>query len=84
VTDSTEQCKPELLCVVLVALHLYHSEPVPMTLTASPRAQQARLSAASRSGDDRYLPRGRLIQGGEKISPVDQSGVARATVKGPP
>ena len=73
-TDRVEQGQPELLGVLLIALHLQHREPVPLTLTVSPRAQQRRLPAARRSRDDRHLLRRRAIQRIEKIAPVDQPG----------
>jgi hypothetical protein len=34
VPDRVEQGKPELLGVLLIALHLQHGEPVPLTLRA--------------------------------------------------
>ena len=74
VTDRVEQGQPELLGVLLIALHLQHREPVPLPLTVSPGAQQRRLTAAGRSRDDRHLLRRRAIQGIEKIAPVDQPG----------
>ena len=72
--DRVEQGKPELLGVVLVALHLQSGEPVRLPRTVSPGAQQGRLPATSRSRDDSYLPRRRAIQGSDKITPVDQPG----------
>jgi hypothetical protein len=72
VTDRVEQGKPELLGVVLIALHLQHGEPVPLTRTVGADAQQTCLPAAGRSRDDRHPPRRRAIQGSEKIIPVDQ------------
>jgi len=63
VTRHVEQGKPELLGVVLVALHPHDGEPVRLTRTACPRAQQRRLPAPGRSRDDRHLPRRRAIQG---------------------
>jgi hypothetical protein len=77
-TDRVEHGKPEKLGVLLVALHLYHGKPVPLTRTVCPGTQQRRLPAASRSRDDRHLPRRRAIQSGEKISPVDQPGGCRS------
>ena len=74
-TDRTEQGKPELLGVVLIALHLHDGEPVRLTRTVGPSAQQRRLPAARRSRDDRHLPRRRAIQSGEKITPADQPGL---------
>ncbi len=71
-TDRVEQGQPELLGVLLVALHLHDGEPVRLARTAGPGAQQRRLPAAGRSRDDRHLPRRRAIQGSEKITPVDQ------------
>jgi hypothetical protein len=72
VTGRVEQGKPELLGVLLVALHLQHGEPARLPRTVGPGAQQARLPAAGRSRDDRHLPCRRAIQGSEKIAPVDQ------------
>ena len=71
-TDRVEQGQPELLGVLLVALHLHDGEPVRLTRPVGPGAQQRRLPAAGRSRDDRHLPRGRAIQRSEKITPVDQ------------
>ena len=73
-TDRAEQGQPELLGVVLVALHLHDGEPVRLTRTVCPGAQQRRLPTASGSRDDRHLPRRRAIQGSYKITPVDQPG----------
>ena len=74
VTDRAEQGQPELLGVVLVALHLHDGELARLPRTAGPGAQQRRLPAAGRSRDDRHLPRRRAIQGSDKITPVDQPG----------
>ena len=74
VTDRVEQGQPELLGVVLVALHLQDGEPARLTRAARPGAQQRRLPAAGRRRDDRHLPRRRAIQGSDKITPVDQPG----------
>jgi hypothetical protein len=74
VTDHVEQGQPELLGVVLVALHLQHGEPVPLPRTVGPRAQQRCLPAAGRSRDDCHPPRRRAIQGSYKITPVNQPG----------
>src|SRR6266550_4897257 len=48
-TDRAEQSEPELLGVVLAALHLHDGEPVRLARTAGPGAQQRRLPAAGRS-----------------------------------
>ena len=72
--DRAEQGQPELLGVALVALHLQDGEPVRLTRTVGPGAQQRRLPAAGWGRDDRHLPRRRAIQSGEKITPVDQPG----------
>ena len=40
VTDRVEQGQPELLGVVLVALHLHEGEPVRLARPAGPGAQQ--------------------------------------------
>ena len=74
VTDRVEQGQPELLGVLLVALHLQDGEPARLPRTAGPGAQQRRLPAAGRRRDDRHLPRRRAIQGSDKITPVDQPG----------
>ena len=55
--DRIEQGQPELLGVLLVALHLQHGEAARLRRTARPGAQQRRLTAAGRSRDDRHLPR---------------------------
>ena len=73
-TDRVEQGKPELLGVLLVALHLDDGEPMRPARTARPRAQQRCLPAAGGGRDDRHLPRRRAIQRGEEIAPVDQPG----------
>src|SRR5258708_27308418 len=73
--DRAEQGKPELLGVLLIALHLDDGEPTGLARTVCPGAQQRRLPAASGSRDDRHLPRRRAIQSGEKITPVDQPGL---------
>jgi hypothetical protein len=68
-TDCVEQDQPELLGVLLVAWHLHDGDT--MVLTFGPGTQQACLSGAGRSGDDRHPPRRRAIKGSEKIAPVD-------------
>jgi hypothetical protein len=73
-TDRPEQRQPELLGVLLIALHLHDGEPARLPRTAGPGAQQRRLPAAGRRRDDRHLPRRRAIQGSDKITPVDQPG----------
>jgi hypothetical protein len=40
VTDRVEQGQPELVGVVLVALHLHEGEPVRLARAAGPGAQQ--------------------------------------------
>jgi hypothetical protein len=74
VTHRVEQGEPELLGVLLVALHLQHSERARLPGTTGPGAQQRRLPAAGRSRDNRHLPRYRAIQGSDKITSVDQPG----------
>jgi hypothetical protein len=69
---------------LLVALHLHDGEPVRLTRTVGPSAQQACLPAAGRSRDDRHLPRRRAIQSGEKITPVDQPGSCWSHLQGLP
>src|SRR5580658_11340999 len=77
-THRVEQGQPELLGVLLVAWYLQQSEPALLLRTAGPGAQQGRLPAAGRSGDDRHLPRRCAIQGSDKITPVDQPGSRRS------
>ena len=81
--DRVEQGQPEILGVVLIAVHRQDSEPVPLSRTAGPRAQQRGLPAAGRSRDDRDLPRRPAIKGGEKITPVDQPGSCSSHRHGP-
>ena len=73
-TDRVEQGQPELLGVLLVALHLQHGEPARLPGTAGPGAQQRRLPAAGRSRDDRHLPRCRAVEAGDEIVAGDQPG----------
>jgi hypothetical protein len=72
ITDRAEQGQPEQLGILLIALHLHDSKPVPLTRLVGPSAQQRRLPAAGRSRDDCHLLRRRAIQSGKKITPVDQ------------
>jgi hypothetical protein len=72
--DRIEQSQPELLGVLLAALHLHEGERVRLTGSASPGAQQRGFPAASRSRDNRHLAGRRAIQGSDKITPVDQPG----------
>ena len=72
--DRAEEGQPELLGILLIALHLQDGKPVPLPRAVGPGAQQRRLPAAGRSRDDRHLARRRAIQGSNKISPVDQPG----------
>src|SRR5258708_205544 len=75
--DCVEQSKPESLSIVLVPSHLEDSEPMLLTGTIRPGAQQGRLAAAGRRRDDRDLPRRRAVEGSEKTGPVNQPRVAR-------
>jgi hypothetical protein len=61
VTDRAEQGQPELLGVVLIALHLHEGEPARLTRSAGPGAQQRRLPTAGRGRGDRHLARRRAI-----------------------
>jgi len=70
--DRVEQGKAEVLGVLLVALHLDYGELVRPIRPVRPRAQQRRLPAAGRSRDDRDPSCRRIIQGGEKITSIDQ------------
>ncbi|HEX9625180.1 MAG TPA: hypothetical protein VF979_12440, partial [Streptosporangiaceae bacterium] len=82
-TDRGEQGQPELLGVVLIALHLHDSQPVPLTRTVGPRAQQICLPAAGAEMivTLRAAARSRVAtRSPRSISP----GVAGATVKGLP
>jgi len=47
--------------------------------TVCPGTQQGRLPAASRSGDNRHLPRCRVVETGDKIVAGDQPGGVYAT-----
>ncbi len=72
--DLAEQREPELLRVLLIALHLQHRDPVRRSEMRCPGAQQRRLAAPGRRRDDRYLPRGRAVKGSEQPGPADQPG----------
>src|SRR5260370_16421512 len=69
ITDRAEQGQPELLGILLIALHLHDSKPVPLTRPVGPSAQQRRLPAAGRSRDDRHLPRRPPTQTTQKLPP---------------
>ncbi len=81
--EGVEQGEPELLGVVLVALHLHDREPVGLARTVGPGAQQRRLSTTGGSRDDRHLRRRGAIQRGEEIAPVDQPGSCRSHLQMP-
>jgi hypothetical protein len=72
--DRVEQGQAEHLGVLLVAPHLDDGEPARLIRTVRPGTQQRCLPAAGRGGDDRDLPGRRVVQGREKITPVDQPG----------
>jgi hypothetical protein len=59
--------QPELLGVVLAALHLHDGEPARLARPGGPGAQQRRLPAAGRSRDDRHQD----CVTGAKVSGVD-------------
>ena len=71
-TDRAEQGQPELLGVLLIALHVHDSKPMPLPWAVGPGAQQRRLSATGRSRDDRHLLGRGTIQRSEKIASLDQ------------
>jgi hypothetical protein len=78
-TDRVEQGQPENLSILLIAAHRYEGDAMRPARARGPGAQQRRLPAAGRRGDNRHLPRGRAVQSGNKIVTGDQPGRADAT-----
>src|ERR1022692_2735422 len=72
VPDGAEDGKPELLGVLLVALHLQDCQPVRLTWPTCPGPEQRSLAAACGGRDKRYLRCRRAIQGREKFSALNQ------------
>ena len=70
--DGAEDGEPELLGVLLVALHLDDRQPVRLTWPIRPGPQQRGLAAACGGRDKRYLGFGRAIKGREKFSALNQ------------
>src|SRR5580693_1631697 len=78
-TDRVQQGKPENLSILLVATHLDEGDAMRPGRAPCPGAQQRRLPAARRGGDNRHLPCCRAVQAGNKIVASDQPGSAHAT-----
>src|SRR5258708_371803 len=70
--DSTEDGDPELLGVLLVALHLDHCQPIRLTRPIRPGPQQRGLAAARGGRDKRYLGLRAAIEGSEKLPALNQ------------
>jgi len=78
VADRAEKGEPEQLRVTLAWPHRHEGDPAALTQTAVPRAQQRGLSAAGGRRDDRHLLLGGVVQRGDQVVAVDQSGPGRA------
>ena len=70
--DGAEDGEPELLGVLLVALHLDDGQPVRLTRPIRPGPQQRRLAAPGGRRDQRYLGFCRAIEGREKFPALNQ------------
>src|SRR5580704_8546489 len=70
--DGAEDGEPELLGVLLVALHLDDCQPMRLTQTICPGPQQRGLAAACGGRDKRYLGFRRAIEGCEKFPTLNQ------------
>src|ERR1700730_12674635 len=70
--DGAEDGEPELLGVLLVALHLDDCQPIRLTWPVRPGPQQRGLAAACGGRDKRYLGFGRAIEGCEKVPALNQ------------
>src|SRR5882724_8237576 len=70
--DGAEDGEPELLGILLVALHLDDCPPVRLTRPLRPGPQQRGLAAACGGRDKRYLGFRRPIEGCEKVSALNQ------------
>ena len=70
--DGAEDGDPELLGVLLVALHLDDCQPIRLTRPICPGPQQRGLAAACGGRDKRYLGFGRTIEGCEKFLALNQ------------
>ena len=71
--DCGKNSKPELLRVLLVALHLDDCQPVALAGAVCPRTQQRGLSAACRGRDERYLCFRSAIKGRDESWTLNQS-----------
>ena len=70
--DGAEDGEPELLRVLLVALHLDDCQSVRLTRSIRPGPQQRGLAAACGGRDQRYLGLRRAIEGCEKFPALNQ------------
>src|SRR5712671_5732382 len=70
--DGAEDGEPELLGVLLVALHLDDCQSVRLTRPVRPGPQQRGLAAACGARDKRYLGLRRAIEGCEKVPALNQ------------
>src|SRR5690242_13016861 len=66
-SDGPEDGEPELLGVLLVALHLHDCQSVRLTRPVRPGPQQRGLAAACGARDKRYLGLRSAIEGCEKV-----------------
>ncbi len=72
-SEGGKHGKPELLGVLLVALHLDDCHPVAPAGAVCPRPQQRGLPAAGRGRDQRYLCSRRAIEGSNEFRALNQS-----------
>src|SRR5258708_37436145 len=70
--DGAEDGDPELLGVLLGALHLDDRQPMRLTRPIRPGPQQRGLAAAGGGRDKRYLGFSRAIEGCEKFPALNQ------------
>src|ERR1700722_5561796 len=70
--DGGQDGEPELLRVLLVALHLDNCQPVRPTRPIRPGPQQRGLAAACGRRDKRHLRLRRTIEGCDKVSALNQ------------
>ena len=70
--DGAQDGHPELLGVLLLALHLDGRPPIRPAWPIRPGTQQRGLTAACGGRDKRYLGFGRAIKGSEKFSALNQ------------
>jgi hypothetical protein len=78
VADRAENGEPEQLRVMLAGPHRHEGDRAVLTRTAGPHAQQRGLPAAGGRRDDGHLLLGGVVQRGDQVVAVDQSGPGRA------